>query len=157
MDAADLLYATICEENRLLAQFIEMLEQEELLLAGPPDIDKLQKITVEKNHHIDQLVATDAKRQALLAQCGFSAGLDGLAQAAAKHRFISEPCDLLLEFAKRAKHLNTSNGATIAACWSHHHEALNQLSRLCGHDGLYDARGRNLSGSTGKHANFRAA
>lgn len=138
----DLLYATLCEENRLLAQFIGLLEQEAELLGASVDIDRLQDFTTTKHRHVDALMAVDTRRQALLAQCGYTVGRKGLALAAAQHHLLGEPTDMLLAFTARAKRLNTCNGITIGSYLSHSQQAMRDLSQLFCEDGLYDARGR---------------
>ncbi len=146
MNNVDLLYAHLCEENRLLALFIETLEQEALLLSSLPDINDLKALTNKKNQQIELLLTADEKRQALLAQCGFDIGAQGLAQAADKHSFLSGPCAMLLEFSARANAINTENGTAISSYLAHHNEALHQIQLVNGEGGLYNAQGRRTVG-----------
>lgn len=143
MKPIDLLYLALCEENRLIAEFVDVLEQESKQLSDSPAVRKLAQLAKKKTAIIDMMVKVDAKRQDLLTQCGFEGDMEGLKCAATQHHFLQDLYSFLVQAAEHARNLNISNGKIIEIHIKQNLETMNQLRRLAGRNGLYNAQGLN--------------
>jgi len=152
----DRLQTVLEQERNLVREFITALETEARVLSEPGDDQALAESTATKNRYADQLAATGEQRQALLSTLGYSADKAGLDALTADHPALQSVCTALLDQARQASELNTSNGIIIDTFLTHNQQTLETLRSLASVDNLYDANGRSKSSSKGQTKNIKA-
>src|SRR5690606_13970655 len=100
-------------EIALVQEFLAVLELETAVLTEGRGEAALAETTARKNHYADQLAAVGERRQALLSALGYSADKAGLDAVSHDHPELRARCALLLEKARLASELNTSNGVIL--------------------------------------------
>ena len=143
-------------EIALVQDFLAVLDVETAVLTEGRGDAALAETTARKNHYADQLAAVGERRQSLLSALGYTADKAGLDAVAHDHPDLRASCALLLEKARQASELNTSNGIIIDTFLQHNQQALDTLRSLAGIGTLYDASGRTRPAATGTSKNIKA-
>jgi flagella synthesis protein FlgN len=143
-------------EIALVQEFLAVLDLETAVLTEGRGEGALAETTARKNHYADQLAAVGEKRQTLLSALGYSVDKAGLDAVAQDHPELRARCALLLEKARQASELNTSNGIIIDTFLQHNQQALDTLRSLAGMGALYDASGRTRPAAAGTGKNIKA-
>jgi flagella synthesis protein FlgN len=143
-------------EIALVQEFLAVLELETAVLTEGRGEAALADTTARKNHYADQLAAVGERRQTLLSALGYSADKAGLDAVSHAHPELRASCTLLLEKARQASDLNTSNGIIIDTFLQHNQQALDALRSLAGIGALYDASGRTRPAPAGTSKNIKA-
>ena len=129
-------------ESALVEQFISVLQIESETLIQAKEVNELEAVTREKSRYAGLLAQMDQDRQAQLGKLGFEPNKAGLDAAALAYPSLRQASQSLLDLARQASDLNTSNGAIIDIYLQHNQQAIDTLRRLVGVDHLYDASGR---------------
>ncbi|HEX8988940.1 MAG TPA: flagellar protein FlgN [Rhodocyclaceae bacterium] len=122
---ADLL----ARETREVEAFVELLREEQKLLAASGNADALLRIAERKSQFAVQLRAIADQRERHLASRGYGSGRSGMEAclAAPESAGLRDPWQRLLAAAKEAHVLNETNGKLIAVHWQHNQKALAAL------------------------------
>jgi flagella synthesis protein FlgN len=143
-------------EIALVHEFLAVLDVETAVLTeGRGDV-ALAETTARKNQYADQLATIGERRQSLLSALGYSADKAGLDAMAQDHPDLRAVCAQLLEKARQASELNTSNGIIIDTFLQHNQQALDTLRSLAGMGALYDASGRTRPAAAAASTNIKA-
>jgi flagella synthesis protein FlgN len=143
-------------EIALVQEFLVVLDQETAVLTEGRGEAALAETTARKNHYADQLAAVGEQRQKLLTALGYSADKTGLDALSHDHPELRSRCAQLLEKARQASELNTSNGIIIDTFLQHNQQALDTLRSLAGIGALYDASGRTRPAGAATSKNIKA-
>lgn len=135
------LLGCLQEQSDLLAEFTEALKTETALLLDNPTDLGLAEITTLKNDYARRLAELDEKREAAMADMGFTNDAGGVEAACQAYPDLRDAFGLLWELAHEAEALNQQNGQILQTYIGHNQRALETLHSLINTE-LYDAQGK---------------
>lgn len=135
------LVDALTAENAAVHQFISLLEDEGLTLAGRAPLAAMQTLTQRKQDAADVLLALGEARDAALQQAGYATGHPGGDAAAEDNADVSAAWTELLASAATAKALNERNGSMIHTHLRGAQAAQRAIRAVTGTE-LYGADGR---------------
>lgn len=151
---ADLLAAEIRE----VGGFIELLKEEQALLASSGNADALMPVVGRKSEFTLRLKSLADQREQYLAEQRFQPGRDGMEAflAASPAGVALQPrWRQLLALAKEARALNETNGKLINVHWQHNQKALAALTSAADGAMVYGPDGQQAGG--GGSSRFRGS
>jgi flagella synthesis protein FlgN len=143
---ADLLAA----ETREVGAFIELLREEQKLLASSGNADALLPLAERKSEFAGRLRAIGEQRERYLAAHRCKPGREGLEAhlaAAPEGKTLQPQWRQLLALAKEARALNETNGKLIAIHWQHNQKALAALMSAADGAMVYGPDGQQVGGA----------
>jgi flagella synthesis protein FlgN len=155
--AAAAMAALLDEEIREVKVFVEVLRQEQALLAAGGRDDGLMPLVERKSELTTHLEAISKHREQLLAARGQGTGRAGMeawlaavpANDASRTRWQE-----LLVLAAEARQLNETNGKLIGIHWQHNQAALATLMSAANRAMTYGPDGQQRTGSGGGGRSF---
>lgn len=150
MRTADPLADLLAEEIREAGAFVELLREEQNLLASSGNADALMPVVDRKSQLAQKLKALSDQREQYLAARSFKPGRDGMEAllAASPQSAALEPqWRKLLALAKEARALNETNGKLINIHWQHNQQALAALMSAADGAMVYGPDGQQSGGS----------
>lgn len=145
---ADLL----TQEVREVEAFIELLRQEQALLASSGNGDALMSVVERKSEATARLRTLSERREQFLAAHGHKNGREGMEAylaRSAEGAAIQPQWRQLLALAKEARALNETNGKLVAIHWQHNQKALAALMSAVDGAMVYGPDGRQQGSSGG--------
>lgn len=131
----------LAAEASAVNQFIDLLQDEGMALAGRSPLPQLQDLAQRKQTVADTLSGLSDNRDAALAAAGYAVGHAGGDAAAQDNAEVSTAWGELLEAATTAKALNERNGGMIQTHLRGAQAAQRAVRTVTGGD-LYGADGR---------------
>ena len=129
-------------ELAALSRFIEILQREQAALVKA-DVNQLIPISAEKVQQAEQLNRLAQVRVTALEKQGIQNDRAQVeAWLATQPRDIAEAWNLLIEAAKKAQHLNQTNGTLIESQLKNNQQALNTLVSAANQSAVYGADGQ---------------
>ncbi len=145
--------ALLDEEIREIKAFVELLRQEQSLLAAGGKDDALMPLVERKTGFTTRLEALFARREQVLTAQGQGTGRAGmeawLAAIPAADRSRAR-WEELLAMAAEARRLNETNGKLIGIHWQHNQAALTVLMSAANRAMTYGPDGQQKTGSGGR-------
>ncbi|MBU4610509.1 flagellar protein FlgN [Achromobacter sp. GG226] len=146
MNAPVSLIDALAAETAAVHQFIDLLQDEGLALAGRSSLAEMQSLTQRKHDAADALLALGEARDAALQHAGYVAGHPGGDAAAAQDTDVFTAWAELQSAATMAKALNERNGDMIHTHLRGAQAAQRAIRAVTGSD-LYGADGRHPGGA----------
>ncbi|MCM2319500.1 MAG: flagellar protein FlgN [Pseudomonas sp.] len=141
----------LARQSATVAQFIQLLEGEALLLAaGTVDGPRLSELAARKQAVLDEIERMESQRQYAQSRLGYGDDHQGAERAATDAGCLAT-WQQLLEQASRAQQLNRLNGESIRNRLEYNQRMLNFLHEAAG-QGLYGSDGQARRGSLGSIA-----
>ena len=141
MNASSSLLEVLAAETGAVRQFIDLLEDEGLVLAGRSSLTEMRAVTLRKQEAADVLTSLGEARDAALLHAGYAAGHAGGDAAAQDDTEVSAAWTDLQSLAATAKALNERNGQLIHTQLRGAQAAQRAVRAASGND-LYGADGR---------------
>jgi flagella synthesis protein FlgN len=151
MQPAVSLADLLAEEVREVGGFVELLRQEQSLLASSGNADALLPLVDQKSNVAASLRGIGERREQYLAARRFKPGREGMEaclKAAPDGKALQGLWQQLLVLAKEARALNETNGKLITIHWQHNQQALTALMSATSNAMVYGPDGQQ-SGSSG--------
>ena len=137
-------------EQRLIAQFVDLLGHEEtLLIAG--ETDQVLALAQEKTALFQQLQRHHDARTMLVGSLGGRNDDASMRTLCAGQTESLKHWDAILELGRQAQARNELNGKLIAERMQHNQAALSVLLSAADHPQLYDAEGSARPTGRGRH------
>lgn len=151
--SAAALARSLTEELQEIGAFLELLKQEQELLATGGNVDVLLPLVEKKSGFATRLAALSGHRDRLLVEAGLEsgrAGMEALIAAGAATAAVASQWQKLLALAKEARTLNDTNGKLIARRLQHNQQALEALLSAADRAATYGPDGQQRSGGGGR-------
>lgn len=153
MQTAVLLADLLAQELREVGGFIELLREEQKLLASSGNADALLPIAERKSEFATRLRTIGEHRERFLAARTQKPGREGMEAylaAAPDGEPLRSEWQRLLTLAKEARALNETNGKLIAVHWQHNQQALAALTSAADNAVVYGPDGQQTGSSAGR-------
>lgn len=153
LQPAVLLADLLAGEIREVGGFIELLREEQKLLASAGHADALLPIAERKSEFASKLRAIGEQRERFLASQRCKPGREGMEAylaAAPDGDALRTQWQRLVAAAKEARALNETNGKLIAVHWQHNQQALAALMSAADNAVVYGPDGQQTGASAGR-------
>lgn len=151
--SATALAGLLTEELREIDAFVELLKQEQDLLATSGNVDSLLPLVEKKSGFAARLAGLSNRRDRLVAEAGLEpgrTGMEALIAAAAGATALASQWQKLLALAVEARTLNDTNGKLIARRLQHNQQALEALMSATERAATYGPDGQQRGGGGGR-------
>lgn len=144
------LTTLLAEETREVEAFVDLLRQEQALLASAGNADALAPHVERKYAAAARLKLLADKRENLLVAQGHETGSRGMAAWLTRNALALPVWQRLLALAAEARQINETNGKLIAIHWQHNQAALAALLAVTDRAVTYGPDGHPQSSGGGR-------